>query len=42
MESAIPLLIKRLRQLPNPDKVAVAFPDEGAWLLTLVLLANVF
>ncbi|EPS66135.1 hypothetical protein M569_08642, partial [Genlisea aurea] len=30
-ESGIPLLKRRLQQLPDADKVVVAFPDDGAW-----------
>uniref|UniRef100_A0A2P2INY2 ribose-phosphate diphosphokinase n=1 Tax=Rhizophora mucronata TaxID=61149 RepID=A0A2P2INY2_RHIMU len=30
-ESGIPLLKNRLQQLPDSDKVAIAFPDDGAW-----------
>lgn len=27
----MPLLIRKLRDQPNPDKISVAFPDEGAY-----------
>uniref|UniRef100_A0A7C8YTQ0 ribose-phosphate diphosphokinase n=1 Tax=Opuntia streptacantha TaxID=393608 RepID=A0A7C8YTQ0_OPUST len=30
-ETGIPLLKQRLHQLPDADKVVVAFPDDGAW-----------
>ncbi|KAK3155086.1 hypothetical protein QOZ80_2BG0198660 [Eleusine coracana subsp. coracana] len=30
-ETGIPLLLQRLRQLPDPDNVTIAFPDDGAW-----------
>uniref|UniRef100_A0A383W0Y5 ribose-phosphate diphosphokinase n=1 Tax=Tetradesmus obliquus TaxID=3088 RepID=A0A383W0Y5_TETOB len=30
-ESGIPLLLERLKQLPDQDKVTIAYPDEGAW-----------
>ncbi|KAG1359031.1 putative Ribose-phosphate pyrophosphokinase 4 [Cocos nucifera] len=30
-ESGIPLLLQRLRQLPDADNVTIAFPDDGAW-----------
>ena len=30
-ESGIPLLLKRLKELPDADNVVVAYPDEGAW-----------
>ncbi|KAM7261653.1 hypothetical protein ACFE04_020730 [Oxalis oulophora] len=30
-ETGIPLLKQRLHQLPNNEKVVVAFPDDGAW-----------
>ncbi|GER29695.1 ribose-phosphate pyrophosphokinase [Striga asiatica] len=30
-ESGIPLLKQRLQQLPELDKIIVAFPDDGAW-----------
>ncbi|XP_071928777.1 ribose-phosphate pyrophosphokinase 4-like isoform X2 [Coffea arabica] len=30
-ESAIPLLLKRLQQLPDSDNISIAFPDDGAW-----------
>ncbi|CAN1795087.1 Ribose-phosphate pyrophosphokinase 3, chloroplastic [Linum perenne] len=30
-ESGIPLLMKRLQQLPDSDNIAIAFPDDGAW-----------
>ncbi|XP_061970381.1 ribose-phosphate pyrophosphokinase 4-like isoform X1 [Populus nigra] len=29
--TGIPLLKQRLHQLPESDKIAVAFPDDGAW-----------
>ena len=29
--SAIPLLLRELRLLPDSDNVSIAFPDEGAW-----------
>ncbi|KAJ6805774.1 ribose-phosphate pyrophosphokinase 4 [Iris pallida] len=30
-ETGIPLLLQRLRQLPDADNVTIAFPDDGAW-----------
>lgn len=30
-ESGIPLLLDRLRALPDHDRVTIAYPDEGAW-----------
>ena len=30
-ESGIPLLLDRLRALPDKDGVTIAYPDEGAW-----------
>ncbi|ESQ53016.1 hypothetical protein EUTSA_v10016898mg [Eutrema salsugineum] len=30
-ETGIPLLTKRLQQLPQNEKIIVAFPDDGAW-----------
>ncbi|KAI0488014.1 hypothetical protein KFK09_027837 [Dendrobium nobile] len=30
-ESGIPLLLQRLRQLPDADNITIAFPDDGAW-----------
>ncbi|KAL3511326.1 hypothetical protein ACH5RR_030727 [Cinchona calisaya] len=30
-ESGIPLLLKRLQQLPDSDNISIAFPDDGAW-----------
>ena len=30
-ESGIPLLLDRLRRLPDHDRVTIAYPDEGAW-----------
>ncbi|CAO2814313.1 unnamed protein product [Amaranthus hypochondriacus] len=30
-ETGIPLLKQRLDQLPDADKIVVAFPDDGAW-----------
>eukprot|EP00878_Enallax_costatus_P002401 GHUV01002577.1.p1 GENE.GHUV01002577.1~~GHUV01002577.1.p1 ORF type:complete len:401 (+),score=76.86 GHUV01002577.1:709-1911(+) len=30
-ESGIPLLLERLKQLPDQEKVTIAYPDEGAW-----------
>ncbi|XP_023736888.1 ribose-phosphate pyrophosphokinase 4 [Lactuca sativa] len=30
-ETGIPLLKQRLHQLPDADKVVIAFPDDGAW-----------
>lgn len=30
LESAIPLLLDRLKNLPDIDKITIAFPDEGA------------
>lgn len=30
-ESGIPLLTKRLQQLPDSDNISIAFPDDGAW-----------
>lgn len=29
--SGIPLLKKRLQQLPDSDNISIAFPDDGAW-----------
>ncbi|XP_039038619.1 ribose-phosphate pyrophosphokinase 4-like [Hibiscus syriacus] len=37
-ETGIPLLKKRLHQLPDADKIVVAFPDDGAWKLFHKLL----
>ncbi len=31
MESAILLLLREVRALPGAEKVAITFPDEGAW-----------
>ncbi|XP_078664590.1 uncharacterized protein LOC144907423 isoform X2 [Branchiostoma floridae x Branchiostoma belcheri] len=31
LESAIPLIQRELLRLPDQTKIAVAFPDEGAW-----------
>ncbi|XP_031394906.1 ribose-phosphate pyrophosphokinase 4 [Punica granatum] len=39
-ETGIPLLRQRLRQLPDFDKVIVAFPDDGAWKRFHKLLDN--
>ncbi|XP_074295838.1 ribose-phosphate pyrophosphokinase 3, mitochondrial-like [Silene latifolia] len=30
-ESGIPLLKKRLQQLPDSDNISIAFPDDGSW-----------
>ncbi|CAD7694759.1 unnamed protein product [Ostreobium quekettii] len=30
-ESGIPLLLDRLKQLPDAENVTIAYPDEGAW-----------
>jgi len=30
-ESAIPVLKHRLHQLPDPELVTIAYPDEGSW-----------
>eukprot|EP00195_Chlamydomonas_chlamydogama_P015597 CAMPEP_0202902958 /NCGR_PEP_ID=MMETSP1392-20130828/19650_1 /ASSEMBLY_ACC=CAM_ASM_000868 /TAXON_ID=225041 /ORGANISM="Chlamydomonas chlamydogama, Strain SAG 11-48b" /LENGTH=355 /DNA_ID=CAMNT_0049589863 /DNA_START=336 /DNA_END=1403 /DNA_ORIENTATION=+ len=30
-ESGVPLLLERLRQLPDRDNITIAYPDEGAW-----------
>ncbi|XVE83616.1 hypothetical protein DITRI_Ditri16bG0101500 [Diplodiscus trichospermus] len=30
-ETGIPLLKQRLQQLPDADRIVVAFPDDGAW-----------
>ncbi len=30
-ESGVPLLLERLRQLPDRDLITIAYPDEGAW-----------
>lgn len=30
-ESAVPLLKHRLHQLPDPELVTIAYPDEGSW-----------
>ncbi|CAN0913934.1 Ribose-phosphate pyrophosphokinase 4 [Linum grandiflorum] len=30
-ETGIPLLLQRLNQLPDSDKIVIAFPDDGAW-----------
>ncbi|XP_021300631.1 ribose-phosphate pyrophosphokinase 4-like [Herrania umbratica] len=30
-ETGIPLLKQRLHQLPDAEKIVVAFPDDGAW-----------
>ncbi|KAL6140447.1 hypothetical protein ACLB2K_058746 [Fragaria x ananassa] len=30
-ETGIPMLKERLHQLPDSDKIVVAFPDDGAW-----------
>ncbi|XP_071716501.1 ribose-phosphate pyrophosphokinase 4-like [Rutidosis leptorrhynchoides] len=30
-ESGIPLLKRRLQQLPDSDNISIAFPDDGAW-----------
>ena len=30
-ESGIPLLLQRLRGLPDRRAVTIAYPDEGAW-----------
>ncbi|KAK4787152.1 hypothetical protein SAY86_010985 [Trapa natans] len=39
-ETGIPLLLHRLHQLPDFDKVVVAFPDDGAWKRFHKLLDN--
>ena len=31
LETAVPLIKRRLKQLPKEPKVVIAFPDEGAW-----------
>ena len=31
LESAIPLLLSTIKQLPDKDNIAVAFPDDGAF-----------
>lgn len=30
-ESGVPLLLEKLRQLPDAHNIAIAYPDEGAW-----------
>lgn len=30
-ETGIPLLLQRLRQLPDAENITIAFPDDGAW-----------
>ncbi|XP_077250964.1 ribose-phosphate pyrophosphokinase 4-like isoform X1 [Tasmannia lanceolata] len=30
-ETAIPMLIQRLHQLPDADNISITFPDDGAW-----------
>lgn len=30
-ETGIPLLLQRLRQLPDANNITIAFPDDGAW-----------
>ncbi|XP_061372754.1 ribose-phosphate pyrophosphokinase 4 [Gastrolobium bilobum] len=30
-ESGIPLLKRRLQDLPDSDRISIAFPDDGAW-----------
>ncbi|WOL05227.1 ribose-phosphate pyrophosphokinase 4 isoform X1 [Canna indica] len=30
-ETGIPLLLQRLRELPDADNITIAFPDDGAW-----------
>lgn len=30
-ESGIPLLLQRLKQLPDASNITIAYPDEGAW-----------
>lgn len=30
-ESGVPLLIERLKKLPDRDNITIAYPDEGAW-----------
>lgn len=30
-ESGIPLLLERLKSLPDHDNITIAYPDEGAW-----------
>ncbi|XP_054791200.1 ribose-phosphate pyrophosphokinase 4-like isoform X1 [Prosopis cineraria] len=30
-ESGIPLLKRRLQELPDSDNISIAFPDDGAW-----------
>lgn len=39
-ETGIPLLKLRLNQLPDADKIVVAFPDDGAWKRFHKLLDN--
>ncbi|XVF60736.1 hypothetical protein PTKIN_Ptkin08bG0072000 [Pterospermum kingtungense] len=39
-ETGIPLLKQRLHQLPDSDKIVVAFPDDGAWKRFHKLLDN--
>ncbi|XWS41032.1 hypothetical protein CRYUN_Cryun17cG0046100 [Craigia yunnanensis] len=39
-ETGIPLLKQRLHQLPDADKIVVAFPDDGAWKRFHKLLDN--
>ena len=31
LETAIPLLLSAVQQLPDKDNVVFAFPDDGAW-----------
>ncbi|XP_022774620.1 ribose-phosphate pyrophosphokinase 4-like isoform X2 [Durio zibethinus] len=39
-ETGIPLLKQRLHQLPDANKIVVAFPDDGAWKRFHKLLDN--
>jgi phosphoribosylpyrophosphate synthetase len=39
-ETGIPLLLQRLRQLPDADNITIAFPDDGAWKRFHKLLLN--
>ncbi|XP_065198804.1 uncharacterized protein LOC135830484 isoform X2 [Sycon ciliatum] len=40
LETAIPLLQRRIGQLPDHDKVSIAFPDQGAFKRFHLLFAN--
>ncbi|XP_078149188.1 ribose-phosphate pyrophosphokinase 4-like [Carex rostrata] len=31
LETGVPLLLDRLRQLPDANNITIAFPDDGAW-----------